>query len=139
MPGTSGVPTSYSTTTQLRDYPQWSSPLMVSANRPTPRHDDTDSNKYRRKGLLEGLTRWFRYCSSVILCASVCSSLRQQQRWRSPMDDSGTIFRRYLLLIVLACAVGVLLIVFMTRVGRSIGNRDPSLHWDQVDNVRTGN
>ena len=63
---TAGVPTSYSTTAQLRDYPQWSSPLMVSANRPTPRHDDTDSNKYRRKSPLEGITRWFRYCFSVM-------------------------------------------------------------------------
>ena len=50
----------------------------------------------------------------------------------------GTLFRRYLLLIVLACAVGVTLIVFMTRVGRGIASKDPSLDMRLNDQIRIG-
>lgn len=66
------------------------------------------------------------------------SSPRQQHRWRLPADDMGTRFRRYLLLIILACAVGVTLIVFMTRVGRGVASRDPNLDWRLNQQIRIG-
>ena len=77
-------------------------------------------------------------CTSQEWLSVYLSSPRQQHKWRLPVDDMSTRFRRYLLLIILACAVGVTLIVFMTRVGRGIASRDPNLDWRLNHQIKIG-
>ena len=63
---------------------------------------------------------------------------RHQQRWNITMDESTVLLRRYLVLIFLAMFAVVTIIVLMTRVGRSVAEREPSLDWRTNPNVRTG-
>lgn len=81
---------------------------------------DSDENKYRRKGPLELLGQWIRH----------------QRHWS--VGDSGPVMRRYLLLIFVCVVLAVTAILLLTRVGRGLAERDPSLDWKFNPNIRTG-
>jgi hypothetical protein len=83
---------------------------------------DVDENKYRRKNPLEMVSRWIKH----------------QQHWRVPSDDSSAIMRRYLMMAVAVVFLIVMAIVLLTRVGRGVADRDPSLDWRMNPNLRTG-
>lgn len=54
------------------------------------------------------------------------------------MDGGGNLLRRYLMLALFCVLVVVTMIVLLTRVGRGMANRDPSLDWRHNPNLRTG-
>lgn len=66
------------------------------------------------------------------------SKHRHQQHWRVPTDDSTVVMRRYLLMAVVVVFLVVMAIVLLTRVGRGVADRDPSLDWRMNPNLKTG-
>ena len=54
------------------------------------------------------------------------------------LDGSGNLLRRYLMLALLLAVVIATLIVLLTRVGRGVANKDPSLDWRHNPNLRIG-
>ena len=63
---------------------------------------------------------------------------RYQHHWRLPSDDSTVIMRRYLLMAVCVVFFVTVAIVMLTRVGRGVADRDPSLDWRTNPNLKTG-
>ena len=66
----------------------------------------------------------------------VCVLCRHQRHWS--VGDSGPVMRRYLLLIFVCVVLAVTAILLLTRVGRGLAERDPSLDWKFNPNIRTG-
>lgn len=54
------------------------------------------------------------------------------------MDGGGGLLRRYLMLALLLVLVMVTMILLLTRVGRGVASKDPSLDWRHNPNLRTG-
>ena len=52
--------------------------------------------------------------------------------------SGGGLLRRYLMLALLLVIAMVTVILLLTRVGRGMANRDPSLDWRHNPNLRTG-
>ena len=71
------------------------------------------------------------------VCFTLCIFLPCRNHQLS-LDGSGNLFRRYLMLALLLVVVMATLIVLLTRVGRGVANRDPSLDWRHNPNLRTG-
>ena len=82
------------------------------------------------------------YFMVALVCVQLFCTIeyvpRHQQHWNVPSDDSSVIMRRYLMMAVAVVFLIVMVIVLLTRVGRGVADRDPSLDWRMNPNLRTG-